>query len=234
MRGTASVGLLLTMTLLVGCAEEKEPDPGPEPNGIAEMSVERALAAADKAMSKLSDATYRGSGPVPGERVHGRVAMVFVRGGNCQVTFNSAKLGTLMFRVLEQAAFFQVDEKAARKVLEAPPSAVDRFEDRWIRVPMAGDRPRECELAELVPGDPWRGRFTAQGTRTVDGEEARVFKGRDQEGPLTLWIATTGEPLVLRFTGLDDEQGAWNLTSSDFDSGIDLRRPDPEDIVNLG
>lgn len=230
--------LLAVMSGTLGACGDDEPDKAapPKPNGIARMSAPKALEAADKAMSTLKDVTYVGTFPAFG-RAPGELEGVgaLVSSGNCQVTLRGDDFGELAIRVVGDRMFFKGDDKVGRKLFGLDQERADRLADRWLgEFPADPDVREDCKPADLVPGAPFRAKFEAGETTTLDddpdGGPVRAFEGRDEDGPLTLWIATTGEPRVLRAEGRDEE-GRWELTATMFDQGLELAAPD--DAVEL-
>lgn len=231
MRGTTAIGVLLTMTLLVGCGEEKKDDSAPKPNGIAEMSVRDALAAADKAMSKLSDATYKAEGTDENLGAFDAVDAM-VRGGACQATLRSEKKGTLTIRTFRNEKYVRVDELAARRFYGFPKAATHLIEDKWVKPKGKPPGFADCALGSVVPPPRYYGSFVATGLTKVDGREARAFRGRNATGPLELWIATTGKPVVL---ALAHREGGirFEFRVTLFDTGLELKRPDSDEVIPL-
>ena len=226
MQRLAALAVLLALAHgLLACSEEASTGDGevePKDNGVAEMSGEQALDAADQAMSALEDATYRGFNTT--DAPIGRVETTFVMvTGACQVTSRSPRLGVFEQRFLNGQIYMRADTKAARVIWGATGQQMERVADRWFESQGEEDS-GSCALEDWIPGEPYRSRFEPGETTTVDGQEVIAFQGRSAEGPMTLWIATSGDPNVLRASG-DDGDGPWELASGQFNLGIKLEAP---------
>lgn len=225
MRKLAAVAVLVAAwSGLSACDQSEQPENSkPETNGVGEMSGAEALDAADQAMSALDDATYRGytTAGAPLGRVDTTFVMV---PGACQVTSRSPRLGQYEQRFLDGQIYMRADSKAARIIWQATSDEeVEQVADRWF-VSEGEEESGSCALEDWIPSEPYRDRFEPGDTVTVDGQEAIAFEGRSGEGPMTLWVATTGDPIILRASG-DDGDGPWELGSGQFNLGIELEPP---------
>lgn len=227
-----SAGLL---PALAGCGQlglGGDDDEGARPNGVADMTAAEALAAADEAMGGLEDVTYLGTDEL--ETRAGRrsvpLSMTILDGQRCQVFIGSNATGHLTMRIIGTSFFVRADRTAIRKVFGYTGRRAAVLRDTWVAGPAPKDVLQDCSVDELVPDGADRRSFREGPVEEVDGAEARRFDGLDDGHRISLWIATTGDPMVVRAKGRD-AGGPFVFTLDRTNDGIDLAKPPPDQIL---
>ncbi|MFD0315470.1 hypothetical protein [Streptomyces flavalbus] len=212
----------------------KSPEPFPDLTG-GEIA-ERALDATVGAQS------LRVTGDVPDESSGGtiRLDMAMDKDGECAGTLGMDGGKADLIRTGD-TVYMRYDEGFLRAQGEGEPqadtdAAVALLAGKWTSMSATGEDMDEitgfCDLDTLLGGeervhsDATRGRTTE-----VDGTPAIVLDEKDGKDRYTLYVATEGEPYLLRVdsTGADDP-GA--LTFSDHDEPVRAERPTGE-ILDL-
>ena len=92
---------------------------------------------------------------------------------------------------------------------------------RWISQPVTPDLERSC----AGTGDPIRSTDCKRGKEGKVGETPSLaLKCADKRGTSVFYIATVGEPLILRITG-SSSSGPFDMKLVDHDTGIQLDAP---------
>lgn len=233
-RARAGIVALCLAPLLAACGQLgiAEDDDDERSNGVATMKVAEALAAADEAMEGLEDVTYLGNQGLDTQRGRKRVpiSMTIVDGQGCQLYVGSNATGHLTMRLIGRSMYIRGDDTAIRQVFGLTGQRAEVIRGKWVKAPADKEVRQDCTLEELVPDGAERRTFKARDVEDVDGTEARRFDGRDDGDKLSIWIATKGDPYVVRAKGTD-ESGPFAFTLDRTDDGLDLERPPRSEIV---
>ncbi|MFD0266535.1 hypothetical protein ACFVGY_08060 [Streptomyces sp. NPDC127106] len=92
-----------------------------------------------------------------------------------------------------------------------------------------------CDLTDFqrkYTAGPASENLTKGGRTTVDGKAAITVTGRDGADTTTYYVATEGEPYLLRVTGVEDGQRG-RADFSDYDEPVPAKTPPPEESVDL-
>lgn len=225
-RGAAALVLAAGLT---GCGGDEKKDSGPSANGVADMKPAEALREADQAMARLTDVSYSGF-MTGGDADRLKASAAYVLGDACELHLSGRDFGVMTVVGIERTQYVERDGKNWRVVGGLGMTESKLWEGNWMSLPLKGDELDACHGEELVPDDAARRTFRAGKETEVAGHPVRVFTGEDARGrDLTLWIATTGEPLVVQAAGRDGD-GPWKFTLIDTDSGVKVVAP-PEKVT---
>lgn len=170
--------------------------PGPQPNGVAEMKPQRALAQARRAMSELHDAVYETTADVELDGVTKRLEVVdtVTADGCARVTFHP-ELGRTWVRVLGPVMYLRTNDRAS-EALGRSPAQVELLRGRWLEL-RAPALLRGCDLEYLLPARRHAGLLRSTGVTDVAGTPGRRFRVRAGGLSLTFVIATEGMPWLI-------------------------------------
>jgi hypothetical protein len=108
--------------------------------------------------------------------------------------------------------------------------------DKWAQVPeeAAASFEEFCDLDNLLDNftEGTGGDLKKDGTEDVDGEDAVVLSGENEDGdPVKAWIATEGKHYFLKVEGGGKSSGT--ATLSDFNEKVDAAAPADDEVVDL-
>lgn len=233
---TAAAVVLAAGLTACGEGEKRSSSEEPEPNGVADLKPAAAVKVSAKASRKLSDVTYEGTGTADYEGVarNGRMTLVVTDKDTCEMTFTSRANGRTRVRRVGDLTYYGADVKAWTTVFGAPQQAAELFRGKWFSVPTTEKMADSCTIrdtsAQTVDANSCTKRKKGG---EVDGTPTAVFRCEDADDgeAATLYIATVGEPLVLRLVHADDD-GRFDLRLVDHDAGIVIKAPRRKDIID--
>lgn len=215
-------GTAMAVVLALGSAGCGDDEPaGPKSNGVREMEPAAALEAATKALAGLDDVTFGGTTTVTGKTgvLKGTGELVVRSDDTCQSTFRSKKLGRLVTRTVGKRVYVFADPGIMRGPLAYDAAKVASLKGRWQVAARPADR--TCDLAELLPKPDRYATFEDAGTAELDGTPVRRFSGEDDDGsPMTVAIATEGDPLPLEISTKRGGASRFTLVARDSDVAI--------------
>ncbi|MET7367064.1 hypothetical protein ABZS61_14705 [Streptomyces sp. NPDC005566] len=206
---------LLAGFALVGCG-------GGDDDGSAKKSAADLFDEANATMGKLSSLTIEITNKVGDDTVTWRMSTDLK--SRCQVKNTFSRSGTL-----EQIRIGETDYvRPDTKYLEAwSGNDLDAARpDVWAKVPVARSKPgdglSQCTRPFESFGTATKGEATRIGGRKALG--LKVTDPTDKEGAYTFYVATEGDPHLLKA----DYKGGNQVTTtsfSDFDEPLDIRPP---------
>lgn len=236
------LGLVLLLAL-VGCSTEPGPErerdstippASPDASVVTTADPSEVLDVAEVSMANVADVTYAGTTEIALESGKHRfkTQWVLAPGGRCQVTNRSRRLGVITTRQLGRASFDKYDRRAVVRVLKLPGYYAEDYAGKWLvsRSPLLGAE--ACSPSRLVPGPAYRSSFVAGEVTRIGDLEVRRFDGRNQYGPVSLWISTE-DVQVLRWRGAARGETR-DLWLKGIDKGRRLSRPPRGQVVELG
>jgi hypothetical protein len=211
----------------------KEPFAGLSGGEIADRAVEATTGAS----------SLRMKGDIPDDESGGtlRIDMALNRKGDCAGTMSEGGQGEAELVKTGDTVYARFDEAFLRAQGEGEPkaetdAAVALLAGKWTKSSAKGEDAEDlasfCDLDGVLGGpeeshsDATRGRTT-----TVDGTPAIVLHERDGKDRYTLYVATEGEPHLLRIDSTSAEDPG-TLTFLDYDEPVAAQRP-TGDIVDL-
>jgi hypothetical protein len=232
------------LSLLAGCSDEgskdkADPQPKPQPNGVAGMTPARALAVARKAMTELHDAIYDSTYEIEVEGVTRQVKVhETVTQTGCARETSHPKYGRSWARIIGRNMWVKANDRAGESMGRTP-AQIELFRGRWIKFP-APEFLRDCDLAYLLPPRDVTDLVESRGMTKVRGRPGRRFELELGGASITCVIATKGEPLLIKggtVTAADvlpdlPEGVAYDGTSilTDVDTGAEVEPP-PDRLV---
>ncbi len=209
-----------------GADREKEPFPGLSGGEIAE----RALKATTGAES------LRMQGDMPDEESGGtlHIDMSLNKKGECAGTLGLDDQGTAELIKTGDSIYMKYDEAFLRAQSEGEPkgqvdATVAMLAGKWTKMSVQGadadDVAAFCDLDVMLGGaedgssDATRGRTT-----TIGGKRALTLRERDGKDDYTFYVATEGEPYLLRLDNASPEEPG-SVTFSAFDEPVPARKP---------
>ncbi|MGX1312607.1 hypothetical protein RKD24_002726 [Streptomyces calvus] len=192
---------------------------------------------ADKAFKATAGASsLRMSGDVPDEESGGtiRLDMALNEAGDCSGTMGFGKQGEAELIKTGDVLYLKYDEAFLRAQSKGEPqadvdAAVALLAGKWAKMSTddadAEDLSTFCDL-DMVFGGAEEGNSAATRgrTTTVDGAQAVTVEARDGKDHFTLYVATEGEPYLLRLDSASaDDPGS--ITFSDYGKSVPLDAP---------
>ncbi|GGQ99543.1 hypothetical protein [Streptomyces pilosus] len=216
---------------------KEEPFPGLTGGEIAE----KAFAATTAAPS------LRMTGSVPDEEGGGtiQVDMALDKRGECAGTLGMDGQGEAELIKTGDTVYLRYDEKFLRAQGEGEPkgevdAAVAMLAGKWMKTsatgPDAEDLAGFCDLDAVLGGAEKGDADAARGaTTTIDGTPAITLTARDGQDRFTLYVATEGEPYLLRLDSTSATDPG-TLSFSDYGTPVAAKKPtgDVLDLDSLG
>ncbi|MFG3550397.1 hypothetical protein [Streptomyces sp. NPDC047725] len=253
MRRTTLVALCLTAVTtasLTGCQSGKDGGGGGAAAATASASAEPFAGLsgdeiADRALKATTGArSLRMTGDVADDESGGtiRIDMAMDRQGECAGTMSLDGQGEAELIKTGDTLYMKYDERFLRAQSEGEPkadtdAAVALLAGRWTKTSATGQDAEDmtgfCDLdAMLDDAEGSGGTDVTRGkTTTVDGTPAIVLHEKDGTDRTTLYVATEGEPYLLRFESASEKDpGA--LTFSAYDEPVGAKAP-PGKILDL-
>ncbi|MFI2415290.1 hypothetical protein [Streptomyces sp. NPDC018947] len=252
MRRTTLVALCLmaaTTASLTGCQSGKDGDGGGGGAAAATASATAKASAepfaglsgdeiADRALEATTGArSLRMTGDVPDDESGGtiRIDMALDRQGECAGTMSLDGQGEAELIKTGDTLYMKYDERFLRAQSEGEPkadtdAAVALLAGRWTKTSATGQDAEDmtgfCDLDTMLDDAEGSGStdVTRGRTTTVDGTPAIVLHEKDGTDRNTLYVATEGEPYLLRFESASEKDpGA--LTFSAYDEPVGAKAP---------
>ncbi|CAM5514009.1 Lipoprotein OS=Streptomyces alboniger OX=132473 GN=CP975_27820 PE=4 SV=1 [Streptomyces alboniger] len=144
-------------------------------------------------------------------------------------------------RQVDQTFYMRGDEaywKTAFKGQPGADKAIPKLKDKWAKMP-AGDDASEgmCDkqqlIASLDENKSERKGMKKSGTTTVGGQEAiKLIKKKSDGETLALYVATEGEPYILRSSS-EGGKTPNTATYSDYGKAVSPEKPAADETVDL-
>ncbi|MEV5428616.1 hypothetical protein [Streptomyces sp. NPDC052701] len=220
-------------------SEKKGKDGKEEP--FAGLSGEEI---ADRAMRATTGASsLRMKGDIPDEEGGGtiRLDLALNKKGDCAGTMRVDGEGEAELIKTGDTLYMKYDEEFLRAQGEGEPkedtdAAVALLAGKWTKMSAKGADAEDitgfCDLDTVLGGaEDGRSDATRGETTSVDGRPAIVLHERDGKDTYTAYVATEGEPYLLRIDSRSDKDPG-SLTFSDYDEPVPARKPGGE-VVDL-
>ncbi|THC52035.1 hypothetical protein E7X58_13085 [Streptomyces sp. A1499] len=224
--------------LLAGCGDDGDGKDGsdkPFSGQSADQIAEKAVAATKKAESLRMKGDTRQSG---GQTM--TVDLAVDKKKNCDGTVRMQNARADV-RQIGQDFYMRGDEaywKTAFKGQQGAEKAIPKLKDKWAKVP-AGQNADEglCDKQKLIAAmdenKSDRKGMKKGGTTTVGGQEAiKLTKEKAGGEKLTLYVATEGEPYILR-SSAEGGKTPNTATFSDYGKAVNPEKPAPGETVDL-
>lgn len=213
---------LLAGTALVGC--------GGGDDGTSQKSAADLLDEANARMAKLSSVTIKITNTVGDDHVTWQMTTDLKN--RCQVKNTFSRSGTL-----EQIRIGETDYVRPDKAYLETWSGNDLGTARpgkWAKVPVAESKPggglSQCTRPFESFGTAKKGKSTRVGGREALG--LKVTDPSDREGTYTFYVATEGEPHLLKAVYRSGKQ-VTTTSFSAFDEPLDIRPPEAAEVLDM-
>ncbi|GGV50030.1 hypothetical protein [Streptomyces griseoflavus] len=225
-----------------GQSTAKEPKSSPKPEepfaGLTGGQIaEKAFAATTAAPS------LRMKGSVPDDASGGaiEVDMALDKRGECAGTMGMDGQGEAELIKTGDTVYLRYDEKFLRAQSEGEPrgevdAAVALLAGKWMKTSATGadaeDLAGFCDLGEVLGGAEKGDADAARGAvTTIDGTPAITLTAQDGEDRFTLYVATEGEPYLLRLDSASATDPG-TLSFTDYGTPVAAKKPTGE-ILDL-
>ncbi|MFF5446962.1 hypothetical protein [Streptomyces sp. NPDC012888] len=161
------------------------------------------------------------------------------KGGDCTGTVAGHGEGSVELIKNAKYLYFKADEQFLRHSMKDESkatrnAAVEQLGNRWVRTRASGPEAREmaeiCDLDEvLTEFDDTPPAVMGKDTQ-VGGVPAVMLTHTSAEGNETYWVATQGEPYLLKTTVVGQENG--NLAFSRFNEPVVAEAPKASDVFD--
>ncbi|MEU9354720.1 hypothetical protein AB0D65_27990 [Streptomyces griseoloalbus] len=203
---------------------------------------------AEKALKATTDASsLRMTGDIPDEETGGTIHldMALDKRGDCAGTMGLGKQGEAELIKTGDTLYMKYDEAFLRAQSEGEPKAdvdstVALLAGKWTKTSAKGADAEDiagfCDLDLVLSGaQGGDSDATRAKTTTVDGTPALTLEARDGKDRFTLYVATEGEPYVLRIDSTSTADPG-SVTFSDYDKPVPVNEPTDNvlDIDSLG
>jgi hypothetical protein len=248
MRRTALVAVCLaaaTSLALTGCQSDKDKEGKTSGTSASSESSRKNDAfdgmsgaeIAEKALdTTLGVTSLRMRGTVPDEDTGGTldIDLALNKKGDCVGTLGMKSQGSAELIKTGDVVYMRYDEKFLRAQSEGEPeeevqAAVDMLAGKWTKMTAAAgdDLSDFCDLDQIL--DEASDKETHSNAKrgqesSVDGKPALVLRESDSEGRYTLYVATEGEPYILRVDSQTDGAST-TVRFSDFDQPVPAQKP---------
>ncbi|MFD9005426.1 hypothetical protein ACFV0T_31510 [Streptomyces sp. NPDC059582] len=192
---------------------------------------------ADRALKATTDASsLRMKGDIADDESAGtiRIDMALNTRGECAGTMSVGGQGKADLIKTGDTVYMKYDEAFLRAQSEGESksdtdAAVDMLAGKWTKMAAKGQDAKDiagfCDLDSVLGGaEDGNSNATRGQTTTVDGTPAIVLHEKDGKERYTLYVATEGEPYLLRI----DSRTATDpgtLTFSDYDKPVPAKKP---------
>ncbi|MFJ5777795.1 hypothetical protein [Streptomyces sp. NPDC093094] len=217
-------------------AKPKEPFPGLTGGEIVDKAFEATTGAGSLRVKGAVQDTASG-GAID-------IDMALDKKGDCVGTLGMDG-GTTDLIKTGDTVYMRYDETFLRAQMESEPkedveAAVDMLAGKWTKTVVKGSEAADvaafCDLDNLL-GDVNEGSSAATRGKaaTVDGAPALTLREKDGQDRATLYVATEGEPYVLRLSA-DSAEEPVDLTFADYEKPVAAKKPAGEilDLDDLG
>ncbi|MEV0123660.1 hypothetical protein AB0I16_19380 [Streptomyces sp. NPDC050703] len=225
--------------LLAGCGDDGDGKSGsdkPFSGQSADQIAEKAVAATKKAESLRMKGDAQQSG---GKAM--TVDLAVDKKKNCDGTIRMQNARADV-RQVGQNFYMRGDEAYWKTALKGQPDAgkaVTKLKGKWAKMPAGQDADEGlCDKQKLIASmdedKSERKGMKKGGTTTVGGQEAiKLTKKKAGGETLTLYVATEGEPYILRSTA-EGGQTPNTATFSDYGKAVSPEKPAAGETVDLG
>src|SRR5690349_2904588 len=196
------------------------------------MSADEIAKESVAALHALESVRIAGTAPSDGEIVEMDLALDST--GNCEGTVGLGG-GTAEVIAADGQQYLRGDEGFWKSTVgEKDAGAVmSLLGDKWAKVPAGTEGVSSfCELDKFLSGfdeDEIKGSKISKGQLTeIDGVAVLELTSVERDGTYKLWVATEGEPYIVRVKGDSAEKGT--LTFSEFNEPVDPDVPDADEI----
>ncbi|MEU0301297.1 hypothetical protein ABZ252_17775 [Streptomyces sp. NPDC006175] len=216
---------LLTGAALAGC--------GGDGDEAAQKPADAVLDEANARMGELKSLTIKITNKVGDDTVTWRMTTDLK--SRCQVKNTYSRSGTL-----EQIRIGETDYVRPDKAYLETWSGNDldtAGPGKWAKVPVAEAKPGGGLSQCTRPFESF-GTVTKGESTRIDGREAlglKVTDPSDKEGTYTFYVATEGEPYLLKavYKGGEDGKQLTTTSFSDFDEPLDIQPPDSAEVLDM-
>jgi hypothetical protein len=198
--------------------------------------VNRAVTATKAATSLTLDVNINtADGPM-------KAYMATDTNGRCTGTLSVGPAGTAELIRTGDTVYMRFDEAFLREQGKGEPAeeteaVLKLLKGRWMQTdasaPEAEDSLELCDLdsllAEIEANDTEARRG---GESTVDGKKALILTESDSEATYTIYVATEGEPYLLKVEQKGGEEPG-TMTFSDYNKPVRAKKPAAKSIVDL-
>ncbi|CAL9351808.1 hypothetical protein [Streptomyces sp. enrichment culture] len=229
---TAVVTASVSVALLAGCGgdsgDEGKPFEGQSADDIAAKAVEATRQA--KSMHVKGDTRLEDGSTVT-------IDVSVDQQKNCQGTIGAG--GTRAdVRHTDATLYLHGDEQYWQTALEQQPGAARKLQDKWVKMPAndattAGVCDKQGFVAAMDEDESERQGMKRGSTTEVNGEEAlKLTKDASGGEKLTLYVATEGEPYILKTT-TEGGKNPGSVTFSEYGETVDPEQPPAGETVDM-
>jgi hypothetical protein len=226
----------LSAALLTGCGDGG--DGGGSDKPFAKDSADQIAAKAVEATKKADSMRLKGDMRQDGRTVS--LDLMVDQEKNCEGTFDSAGAKAEL-RHMNGTLYVRGDEQYWKNSLKGRPGSdkvMSKVVDKWVKMPAddastSGMCDKQGLIASMDEDKSTRKGMKKGDTTTVGGKEAITLKKKASGGEThTMYVATEGEPYILRTTvkGGDEPNEA---TFSDYGKPVRPKTPSKGEVVDL-
>lgn len=233
---TAVATASVSVALLAGCGgdsgDEGKPFEGQSADDIAAKAVEATRQA--KSVHVKGDTRLEDGSTVT-------IDVSVDQEKNCQGTIGAGETRADV-RHTDATLYLRGDEQYWRTALEQQPDAArkmaPKLQDKWVRMPAndastAGVCDKQGFIAAMDEDESERRGMKRGSTTEVNGEEAlKLTKDASGGEKLTLYVATEGEPYILKTT-TEGGENPGGVTFSEYGKTMDPQQPPADETVDM-
>ncbi|MCB5166258.1 hypothetical protein LG634_15620 [Streptomyces bambusae] len=254
MRTLAATALVCaTLGGLTACGSSDRPAKDPESKGSASAKAPEATKPADPFADlsgpQIHEKAYAATTAAQSMRLKGKVRtdgkdvgmdLALNLKGECSGTVTLGGTGTAEIIKSSEVIYYKGDAKLYRSQAKDMPknqadAMVAMLADRWLKMKASSAEARQsaqmCDLEKLLASFGKSSPVARKGApATVDGRQALTVTAPSEDGLETYYVATQGEPYLLRATKDGKEPG--DITFSDYNKAVDLTPPADKDVID--
>jgi hypothetical protein len=201
-----------------------------KPNGIADMDPKAAVLDAIEATTKAGDLLY--TGRIQEFFAHGTTVFdvdVTLSGDNCQLAMVSDGLGSMEVRLVGERLYIKGSAAALEEPIGLSTAETTEIGRRWVSAPRADDA--VCNPVDIALGDLDLESCTWGGDEVVDETPIAVVRCRDFGFEHRIYLATSGDPLVVRAETVGLSGDHLILVDTDPDGSVEA--PPENDVLDM-
>jgi hypothetical protein len=213
---------------------EPRPAPGPATNRIPDLKPAKAVQRARKATSRLSGAQYDGTLAFPAgdhEYVVMEGSWRTARNDNCAMSGKATGFGTMSARIIGEDTYLRANRNFLMRMIGMDESRAKLFHNNWVAGSTSEETRSLCDSRVFLGGPLVPRGCQAGQEKTVQDVPTLGFTCSGRRHALTLYVATTGKPVIMRLTGTNDE-GPFELTLAARGTGVTVKAPNPKAVLD--
>ncbi|MCC9306978.1 hypothetical protein LN042_07630 [Kitasatospora sp. RB6PN24] len=208
-------------------------------SNLSALSASQVLDQAKAAMGSLSSMHAKGYVTTDSDKI--TLDLSAGKNKDCTGTVSSASDGSMQIIHTSAGTWMKPDATflqniASHENSKAGAAAVQLFQGRWLTGgqddPDLQSMAAMCDLmANMADDDSKQTGATKGSATTVNGTPALTVQVSDDSGPSTVYVATQGQPYLLRMENKGSDGGSVDF--SDFNKPLNIQAPPADQVIDF-